>query len=185
MSDLVEETGVAEDSVAAEEVIPGRRWIKSTRLAFAAVLFGAGIFLIVQSTTLGYESRGTPGPGFFPFWVGILLSVLAIGWGIGEWRASVNSQVEQDLDPRGEFRVLRIVLAVVGLVLAFETLGYNLSVLALMLYLTFSMGKSRGRAWVNIVVSLAASFGVYLAFEKLLGVSLPDSIIPFMSTIGL
>jgi hypothetical protein len=45
------------------------------------------------------------------------------------------------------------------------------------------MGK--GKVVTNVIVSLVASFGIYLVFEKLLDVPLPDSIIPFLSQIGL
>jgi hypothetical protein len=45
------------------------------------------------------------------------------------------------------------------------------------------MGK--GKVITNVIVSLATSFGIYLVFEKLLDVPLPDSFIPFLSQVGL
>jgi hypothetical protein len=52
-----------------------------------------------------------------------------------------------------------------------------------MLFLTTTMGQ--GKVSTNIIVSFASSFGIYLVFEKLLDVPLPDSFIPFLSQIGL
>jgi len=174
-----------ETVVAEEQTHPGRLWIKYARVGLAVFLLGIGVFLITQAPGLGYEDRGAPGPGYFPFWVGVLLVVLSAAWGIVELRAPLHSQAEQDLDPRGVWRALRIIVALIVLAAIFQPVGYNLSVLAFMLFLTFTMGQGKGKAWVNVVVSLAASFGVYLAFEKLLGVTLPDSIVPFLAAVGL
>jgi len=52
-----------------------------------------------------------------------------------------------------------------------------------MLFLTSTMGK--GRVVTNVIVSLISSFGIYLVFEKLLDVPLPDSFIPFLAHLGL
>lgn len=65
----------------------------------------------------------------------------------------------------------------------FVPLGYNLSVLLFMLFLTATMGK--GKVLTNIIVSLVFSFGIYLAFEKILDVPLPSSILPLLAHLGL
>lgn len=181
---LVSDAGLFDPVDAGTEAShPGRAWIRYGRLVFAAVLFLVGVFLVSQSASLGYEERGAPGPGFFPFWVGAILAILSACWGVAEFRATLASQVEQDLDPRGIYRVIRLVVAIAILIAIFEPVGYNLSTLAFMIFLTFTMGA--GRVWIKVVVSLAASFGVYLAFENFLGVSLPNSFLPFMSAVGL
>lgn len=175
------------DALDHEEEVPheGRVWLKRTRVGFAGLLFLSGLFILFQSFSYGWESRGTPGPGFFPFWVGLLIALTAFGWGINEARASIESQIPQDLDPAGIWRVLRIFVAFVVFLIVFEPLGYNIAVLLFMLYLTYSLGKGKGPVWVMVVNSLAASFGLYLIFDYGLGVRLPGSIIPFLADLGL
>ncbi len=163
----------------------GRTWLKWTRVGFAGVLFLLGLFILFQSFSYGWESRGAPGPGFFPFWVGLLVALTAFGWGINEARASIEDQIPQDIDPGGIWRVLKIFVALVVFLLVFEPLGYNIAVLSLMLYLTYSLGKGKGPVWVMVVNSLGASFGMYMVFDYGLGVTLPGSIIPFLADLGL
>ncbi len=161
----------------------GRSWIRVLRLVLALLLMSIGLYLVSQSGKIGYSDLSGPGPGFFPFWVGLLLSIAAFFWLIAEFRANKDSQVVQDLDPKGIYRVARLLLAVMFLTFCFVPVGYNISVLFFMLFLTSTMGK--GKVVTNVIVSLVASFGIYLVFEKLLDVPLPDSIIPFLSQIGL
>ncbi len=173
--------------VGEEELVihEGRQWIRYTRVGFAGLLFVLGLFIFAQSFEFGWESRGTPGPGYFPFWVGLLIALTSFAWGITELRSSIDAQFQQDIDPEGVWRVAQIVAAFAVLLIIFEPVGYNLSVLAFMMYLTYSMGKGKGRIWVMVVTSLAASFGVYLVFVNALGVRLPKSIIPILSELGL
>jgi putative tricarboxylic transport membrane protein len=161
----------------------GRTWIRVLRLVLALLLMSMGLYLVTQSGKIGYSDLSGPGPGFFPFWVGLLLSIAAFLWLIAEFRANKDSQVEQDLDPKGIYRVGRLLLAVMLLTFCFVPIGYNISVLFFMLFLTSTMGK--GKVVTNIIVSLVSSFGIYLVFEKLLDVPLPDSFIPFLSQLGL
>jgi len=174
-------------AAAAEDLrVEGRGWVKALRLAFAVLLVAVGAGLVIASEDLGYLDRmGAPGAGFFPRWVGLLLALLSIAWGIAEWRAPLSSQAEQDLDPRGWIRTARFVLALVAFVVLLVPLGYVTSSLAFMLFMTFTVGETRGRWWVNVLVSLACSVGAYLLFVNGLGVTLPPSPIPFLAALGL
>jgi hypothetical protein len=46
---------------------------------FALLLFCLGVFVAWTALGYGYTVRQVPGPGFFPFWTGTLLSVFAAG----------------------------------------------------------------------------------------------------------
>ena len=163
--------------------VEGRTWIRILRLVLALLLMSIGLYLISQSGKIGYSDISGPGPGFFPFWVGLLLAIAAFFWLVAEFKANKDSQVEQDLDPKGIYRVGRLLLAVMLLTFCFVPIGYNISVLFFMLFLTSTMGK--GKVLTNVIVSFASSFGIYLVFEKLLDVPLPDSFIPILSQLGL
>jgi len=163
--------------------ITGRAWIRYLRLVLGVLFIALGAYLVSQSHKLGYFVDGSPGPGFFPYWVGLILVIVAFFWCIAEYREDIDAQVEQDLDPKGIYRVARLLLSMMALTLFFVPLGYNLSVLLFLLFLTATMGK--GKVVTNIIVSLVFSFGIYLAFEKILEVPLPSSIVPFLAHLGL
>lgn len=165
------------------QLIKGRRWIKVTRITLAFLLLLLGGAINRSSSNFGYSEYGSPGPGFFPFWIGLFLSISALLWGLIEIRNSIDSQVEQDLDPAGKSRVLRILLTMMALTLLYEPLGYNLSIFGFMFILSSTMSK--GSKKINFLVALGASFGVYLVFENFLDVPLPDSLLPILSRFGL
>lgn len=171
------------DNIQEPTQIEGRAWIRHLRLVLALVLLLIGVYLSIESKSMGYSEFGSPGPGFFPFWVGLFLAIASFFWFLAELKESVDDQVEQDLDPKGIYRVARLLGAMFALALFFEPLGYNISILVFMLFLTSTMGK--GRVTTNVIVSLMSSFGVYLFFEKMLDVPLPNSILPFLSHLGL
>jgi putative tricarboxylic transport membrane protein len=164
------------------EVIVGRRWIKTTRISLAFALFILGVAINRSATSFGYSEYGSPGPGFFPYWIGIGLAIAAVAWGVIELGNPINSQIEQDLESAGKIRVLRILLSMMALTFLYEPLGYNLSIFIFMFALSSMM--ARGSIKVNLIVALASSFGVYWIFENLLDVPLPNSILPFLSKYG-
>ena len=166
-----------------EQLIKGQRWIKVSRVTLAFLLLILGGVINRSSSNFGYNEYGSPGPGFFPFWIGLFLAIGALFWGLIELRNSIDSKVEQDLDPAGKMRVLRILLAMMTLTLLYEPLGYNLSIFGFMFILSSTMAKGSKR--VNFLVALGASFGVYLVFENFLDIPLPDSILPILSRFGL
>lgn len=171
------------DNIQEPAQIEGRAWIRHLRLALAFVLMLIGVYLSIQARSMGYSEFGSPGPGFFPFWVGLFLAIASFFWFLAEFKEVIDDQVEQDLDPKGIYRVARLLVAISALAFFFEPLGYNISILVFMLFLTSTMGK--GRVATNIIISLMSSFGVYLFFEKMLDVPLPNSIVPFLSHLGL
>lgn len=165
------------------ELKEGRRWIKLSRISLAGALLILGIYLNRSSLNYGYSDFGSPGPGFFPFWIGAFLALASVIWGLIESRNSLQSQIEQDLERVGKFRSARIFLAMATLALLYEPLGYNLSILLFVFLLSSTMAKGSWK--VNLIVALVSSFGVYLAFERLLDIPLPNSIIPFLAKYGL
>jgi len=44
----------------------------------AALLFLFSVFVIVEARTLPYWTSNSPGPGFLPFWLGVLLACASI-----------------------------------------------------------------------------------------------------------
>jgi hypothetical protein len=61
-------------------------------------------------------------------------------------------------------------------------LGFDLAMLALLLFLFFAF--DRGHAIVKIVIALVGSFGVHYGFERFLRVPLPNASLDFLRALG-
>jgi putative tricarboxylic transport membrane protein len=118
-----------------------------------------------------------PGAGFLPFWLGTTMAVLAI-------IMLVNASREPAGGPRSPFpggaALLRIVATTASLaafILLLETLGF---LLATALLSAFLLGViERERLSITLVVAVANSAALYIIFQRLLGVSLPKSVLGF------
>lgn len=151
-----------------------------TGLLFLAM----GVLLVVGSRNLTYMSKLGPGPGFFPFWIGILLAGMSLLW---FWQVSVSPMepVGENFvpTPQGLVRVAAILAGITFFGLLVDVLGFRLTMLALMLCLLTLLG--RANILVTAAVSLAGSFGLYHVFTSMLGVYLPGSSVDLLRSLGL
>ena len=139
--------------------------------AILLLLFGmvtAGLSLQIRIGTLR-----APGSGFFPFYLGLLLVVLAaIHLGL-LWRGgrSVSGE-EAGLAPRGSWQRVLLFLGAMSLATGLLTvLGYPLVAFLLMALLLYILGVRR---WLHIVVVALCAAGVsYALFVRWLQIPLP------------
>jgi putative tricarboxylic transport membrane protein len=52
--------------------------MKKADRIFGVIGLGLSLWLYLESTRLTYKTEFTPGPGFLPFWVGVVLALLSI-----------------------------------------------------------------------------------------------------------
>ena len=138
---------------------------------------------------LGAATSLGPGPGFVPLWLGILLALLGTAWFLTEvrsWRTGAPSRRLGDDEEAPEYSLptaAAIVVSLCVLAACLEVVGYQLSMLAFLLFHLLVLGK-RGLL-LSIVIALAGSFGVFVVFTQLLGVPLPASSLPLLRGLGL
>jgi putative tricarboxylic transport membrane protein len=141
-----------------------RGW-QAAAVAFAALF----AFFAFESFQLSLSDALGPGPGFFPFWLGLLGAILAA---VLFFRS--KSQVGPDAITFERAGTRNVVLVLAGLIAAsaaLERAGFRLAMLALLTYLLLVLGARR---WLAIALFAAAgSFGVYHVFYDLLKVPLP------------
>ena len=135
----------------------------------ALALLAAAVFFIWLSALLPFGKVGLPGPGFFPFALGIILAVLAL--------AIVAYTLIYETEARvvflGHRDVLIALAALVGLAATFEqmdaylTMGIFAAVLLLFI--------ARAAPWRAALGSVLGMVGVWLMFRVALGVRLPAS----------
>ena len=145
-----------------------------TRVNYAVwgllILFGA--FVIHESLDLSYYGTDFgPGPGFFSFWLGVLLIVLSVAQLIATYRRPVEALPEGFIPDRDGFRrMLYIFGALLVSLLVMNHLGFSGTVLLFCLFLFRTLGRQAW--WVSIVLAVIGSFGMAYIFG-LLQVMLP------------
>ena len=165
------------------------------------VALSLGVYVCTESIRLVYFMPLGPGPGFFPFWLGLLLAVLSLFWffrvTLSPTIPAESSFLPPDPDdvaveptegpflPRGAaaVRVVSVVLATALLPAVGEHLGFRLTMFACLLFLLGVTGRQK--AVITVPLGLAGSFGVYYVFHDLLDVYLPTARVGFLQELGL
>lgn len=161
----------------------------STRLLFLYVLTVlAGAYTMMAFAMEMRSEGGQIGPGFFPRIVGLAM-LLGLSFAIVRAVRGGQTSAEAPVDEEGQPEDVggdggtdpRAVLAAVACMalfyFVFEPLGALLaSVLFLAGMLTF---VNRGHHRANAVLGVGVPLGLYLMFEVLLGVGLPEGLVAF------
>ena len=158
--------------------------MKAARLITGILVVALGAFLAWQGLRLRIDGDFGPGPGFFPFWIGLGLALLGCVW------CARLAFVPAAAGPNGAFLpppgarmvVASSIGALVAFMLLLRPLGFDLSMLALLLGLFFLIDRKNPVA--KIVIAFAGSFGVHRVFETLLSVPLPDAALPILRQLG-
>ncbi len=136
------------------------------------------VFVAVESLSLRYYTPLGPGPGFFAFWLALILAGLAA---IVVLQATFGrpEPMPDDFfsDRTGYLRIGAVVLALVATIYSFEPVGFPLTMFGVCAFLLYALGRQR--VVVTLVVSLACSVGVYYVFDHWLRVPLPRGVFGF------
>lgn len=130
------------------------------------VVLGAGFALGATEYSMGTAAR--MGPGYFPFWLGVLLAALGVYIALTALKPSAeNTEVG-----RFDWPILFIIIgSVVGLGVVFDFLGVYISVFLLVF---FSSMASYQFSWkVAACTGIALSLFTWAAFVKGLGLIFP------------
>jgi hypothetical protein len=134
----------------------------------ALALVGAGVFFAWQAAELSFGRVGLPGPGFFPFALGIALAVIALG----VLYAGLQAAEDGERVFLGHRNVLVAMVALAGAAVAFERLGAYVTLGAFAVAMLLLVARtSLWRALLGAVLGMVA---VWLFFGITLGVRLPD-----------
>jgi putative tricarboxylic transport membrane protein len=143
------------------------------------VLSAFSAFVIRESLKHNYYgSDFGPGPGFFSFWMGILLMVLSFVQIFMTWRRPAETLPAGFIPNReGIKRMLSIMGALTASLLLMNTLGFSLTMMLFCIFLLRSLGRQPW--WLTLVLAVVASFGTRYLFG-LLQVMLPKGFLGFM-----
>jgi len=135
-------------------------------------------FIAWESLELKFYTYIGPGPGFFPFWLALLLGTLSVLMILqATFRRPGPMPADFFAGRAGYLRVGAIVLALAATTVLMEILGFRLTMLGTMILLLFALG--RPSLIVTLLVSVIGSFGSFYVFTKLLRVPLPRGFFGF------
>lgn len=132
-----------------------------------------GGFVIYKTQAMNIGSFSDPGPGFFPFILGVLLiavsSVSLVTAGTAE-----RPEAVEKTDPKS---VIYIVIALLGFRLCLPVLGFSSTTFLLFVLMLKVLGK---RTWgITILYSCLFTGACLILFIKCLGVQFPRGILPY------
>ena len=157
-----------------------RRWYQAGSLIF----FFVALYIIWQAHGLNYYTSLGPGPGFFPFWLGLSLAILCI-----VWFCQVTFRPVEDMAPdfipdrAGLLRVISLFVALVLVVALIGQLGYRITMLFFLLFVLTVLGRQN--LILTLVLALGGSWGLFYVFQQWLDVRLPEASIEFLQALGM
>ena len=135
----------------------------------AVGLAAVGIAAAALALRLGLWTADRPGPGLFPFAVGMLLFATSLA-------AAIQGRVaEVEGEPVDRGRLLRYAAAVAGFGLAMKPLGAVIATVGLLLGVLRGIEK---RSWANsLIVAVVLALLSWGVFRHLLSVPLPAGLL--------
>lgn len=150
--------------------------MRKADICIALLLMSVGILVLVDSVRLGF-GWGTSGPesGFFPFYLGlgqVICSLLVL---LNVIKKHKKEGVGRRLMPEGAIKpILWVLVPATVMILITEFVGLHV---AAAIYLVFYMRVVGKIGWVTtIIISLIVPISLYIAFDKLFLVPLPQGL---------
>ncbi len=135
------------------------------RIAWA-VLGVFGVFVVYESLQIKYYgSDFGPGPGFFSFWLGVLVVALSAIEIVRTFGKRVPLPADFFPAKAGVVRIACLLGALTALVLLLDRLGYSVTMFLFCGFLLRVLGKQPW--WLTVVLTLAGSFGTAYVFRQL------------------
>jgi putative tricarboxylic transport membrane protein len=144
--------------------------VRALSLAFIALWLGLGVYFALQGVTMKLGTISSPGTGFMPFFVGLVLIFFAV---LSAIPLLISLRLtESERLPIGRLRDPAIVVvAMVAYALALERAGFIVSTVLLILLLARFVGRT---TFVRAsVLAVLATLFCQVVFGAWLGVRLP------------
>lgn len=151
----------------------------------AAATCAIGVGIVCWSLSYPYYDGRAPGPGFFPFWLGVLLAVAGIGIFLRGWLGPRSAEPATDIraaeEPEGQFEARKVVLSILSIALFLVLWPHagTIPAASLLLFLLFGIFGLGGSHLLRAGGAVAAAVAVYVLFDVMLGLHLPTTPWPF------
>lgn len=135
------------------------------------------IFICVEAIQTSLGTFKYPGPGFLPFWSGVVLGTLAIVLTVKSILEKKRGKRIKDLWKGMEWNKVILVLLSLFIYAVFLTrLGYLITTFGFMVLL---FGLRKSKQWIRWLSALITALATYIIFYVWLEVQLPKGIFGF------
>ncbi len=120
-----------------------------------------------------------PGAGFLPFWLGVLLTVLATILFVSAWKRPANDKEAEPVFPGKQalFAIASVLVGVAVYISLIDTLGYLVDTFLLIVFLMKVVEREK---WpLTLTISVVTTGTLYVVFQVLLKITLPSSTFGF------
>lgn len=142
------------------------------------IWLAVSLFVCAESAEVGVGTFPSPGPGFLPFWSGMVLGLLAISLIITRTLKKKRGEKRTDLWEGKQWG--KIVLALLALLiysLVLPKLGYLIATFGLLTLLFGMVGKVKiGMQGLSALITVSVT---YLIFSVWLNIPLPKGLLGF------
>jgi putative tricarboxylic transport membrane protein len=144
--------------------------MKKADLISGFVLLALSVYLIEEAWRMPPSGTASPGAGFLPFWLGVILAGLAIRIIVGAW---LSRSTEKSPFPEKK-KIIAIGSVLGGLAVYIAVIEYLGFLVDTLLYVAFLMGIVQREKWLkSLLVAVSTAAGLYVIFQVLMGVGLP------------
>ena len=142
------------------------------------LLILVGMAVSIEAIRLKVGTFSQPEPGFYPFFVGLLLMGIAFVLLVQSWRGRATASPQGD-EANGDLRRPMILLASMGVYTALmDPIGYVLPTILVGAVVLRITGVT---SWKKIgLISVGLSVGTYVLFSRILGIDLPAGVLSFI-----
>ena len=148
--------------------------IRNSELWGGLFWLAIGAFVIWAGYDMGLGRLNEPGSGFAFYWIGILMSALALII-VGQALVSGGPPLSSLWAGTRWGKVALVVGLLLVYGVGFQTIGFIPCTLALLLVLMWFVDPVKW--WVAIIIAVIATFGVWAALTKWLKIQLPAGIL--------
>jgi len=135
------------------------------------------LWLYLESTKFSYMKEFTPGPGFLPFWVGVILAVLSCWLLLDTFRRKPTEEDEKKILPAKHafYRIGFIFLLLFGVMLFMPFLGFPLTIFLFVATVLFVL--ERYGIVKSIGYGIAYAAATWIVFQYFMQMSLPTGLL--------
>ncbi len=151
--------------------------MKKGERVFCVICMGLSLWLILESRQFSFTSKFGPGPGFLPFWLGIVLGVISIFKFADTCRKKNEGEGNEPRLPgwKSLLRVGLIMMIMGGFALVMNSLGFILTVFLFVSALLFVL-EGDG-VLKSMFYGVMFSAFVFLVFRYWLEIDLPKGLL--------
>jgi len=129
---------------------------------FAACLLVFGAYVVWNALAYGYTRGASPGPGFFPFWVGLALMVLSA---VNILRSVRGTEVlGAEFDLAGLYKTLGLVATIAAFIMMAPIVGMLPGSGLFILATAFVIRPRWNLAFASRIIAIAVGFPIFCHF---------------------